>query len=70
MQTAECDLLRDDGEALAAALEGAGVPCALRRYDGQIHGFFHMGHLMPRGRDALLDAAEALRAALDAPPAR
>jgi len=71
--TAEFDPLRDQGEAYAARLKAAGVNAQLRRYDGQIHGFFHMGGVMNRGMQAVDDAAAALRAALgsaQAAPAR
>jgi acetyl esterase/lipase len=62
--TAEFDPLRDEGEAYAAHLTAAGVPCTVTRYDGVIHGFFQMGDLIPEGSQALDQAAEALKRAL------
>ena len=61
--TAEFDPLRDEGEAYAARLREAGVPVTHTRYDGQIHGFFAMAALIPRGRDAIAEAGAKLRAA-------
>jgi acetyl esterase len=63
--SAEFDPLRDEGEAYAARLREAGVPVSLTRYDGMVHGFFSMAAILPRGRDAILEAAAKLRAALD-----
>src|SRR5262249_47816893 len=62
--TAEFDPLRDEGEAYAARVREADVPVTLTRYDGMIHGFFTMGPLLAQGRDAVAEAAAALRAAL------
>jgi acetyl esterase len=62
--TAQYDPLRDEGEAYAAKLGAAGVDANVSRYDSVIHGFFSMGDLVPEGKAAIDEAAEALRAAL------
>jgi acetyl esterase len=63
--TAEFDPLRDEGEAYARRLLGAGVPATLTRYDGMFHGFFGMTARIDRARDAVEDAARALRLAFE-----
>jgi acetyl esterase len=61
--TAECDPLRDEGEAYAYALRRAGVPVELKRWQGQIHGFMLMPDLFDAAEQALDEAARALRRA-------
>ena len=62
--TAECDPLRDQGEAYARKLQAAGVPVELKRYDGMIHPFFQFGGIIDTARVAMADAASAVRRAL------
>jgi acetyl esterase len=62
--TAECDPLRDQGEAFVQRLNDAGVKATGKRYDGMIHVFFSLGGIVDGGRQAVADAAAALKAAL------
>ena len=59
--TAEYDPLRDEGEAYAKRLREAGVAATATRYDGMIHGFFNMGAVVDKGRQAVDEASAALR---------
>ena len=61
--TAEFDPLRDEGEAYGAALESAGVPTTVTRYDGVIHGFFGMHGMIDEADTAQREVAAALQAA-------
>ena len=61
--TAECDPLRDQGEAYARKLEQAGVPVTLKRYEGMFHPFFSLAGIIDGGRLAIADAAAALKEA-------
>ncbi|GAA3261720.1 alpha/beta hydrolase [Nonomuraea helvata] len=59
--TAECDVLRDEGERYALLLTDAGVPAELRRFDGAVHGFFGVPGLFDQALEAREYVAERLR---------
>lgn len=59
--TAECDTLRDEGEAYARRLADAGVPVACTRYGGMIHPFFSLFGTLAQGRGAIEQLAAAVR---------
>ncbi|HTA68389.1 MAG TPA: alpha/beta hydrolase [Bryobacteraceae bacterium] len=61
--TAECDPIRDEGEAYGLRLEDARVPVDVQRYDGMPHGFFSFGAALDSGRRAFADATSRLRSA-------
>lgn len=62
--TAGFDPLRDEGQAYAAALNNAGVPCEHVCFEDMIHGFCIMPKLVPRAYDALDAVSRELNAAL------
>jgi acetyl esterase len=64
--TAECDPIRDQGETYARRLQEAGVPVTMKRYAGAIHVFFNLGGVIDSGKEAVADAAAALRKAFSA----
>jgi acetyl esterase len=61
--TAEFDPLRDEGAAYAERLKDAGVPVALRCFDGQIHGFYGLGSITEGANEAVALSIDALNAA-------
>ncbi len=62
--TAGFDPLRDEGNAFADRLREAGVPVVKRQHDDLIHGFVSFINLGTRFREAVSEAAGALRTGL------
>lgn len=67
IQTAENDVLRDEGEAFARKLDEAGVPVTLTRYGGLIHDYGLLNPLaeIPAVKTALLQVAAVIRKTLE-----
>jgi acetyl esterase len=63
VQTAQYDVLRDEGEAYSARLHRAGVSVRCIRYQGMIHGFLVHAAAIDVARQALDDTAAALKKA-------
>lgn len=57
------DPLRDEGVAYAERLKAAGVPVEFTNYEGMVHGFFSLSGAIDAGRQAIAQAAAALRRA-------
>jgi acetyl esterase len=56
--------MRDEGEAYADRLRGAGVAVTGRRYLGMIHGFASMPYVTAVANRALADLGADLKTAL------
>ena len=69
LTTAAFDPLRDEGEAYADALRAAGVPVAMRRATGLVHGYANMTGIHRASRDESIAVAGAFGAMLDTLPA-
>ena len=66
IQTAELDVLRDEGEAFGRQLDAAGVPVTVTRYTGLIHDYGLLNPLSeePAVKTALRQAGALLRQSL------
>jgi acetyl esterase/lipase len=66
VQTAQNDILRDEGEAYARKLDEAGVKVTATRYNGMIHdwGLLNPLSAIPGTKSALLQAASEIKKAL------
>jgi acetyl esterase len=62
--TAGFDPLRDEAEEFALRLQEAGVRVALRRHPDLVHTFANLTAICPSARQAMLEAAGALRMGL------
>ena len=58
------DVLCDEGQAYADALEKAGVPVERAHFPGMIHGFITMGRFVQAANTAIAGCAAALKRAL------
>jgi acetyl esterase/lipase len=67
IQTAECDVLRDEGQAYGRKLDAAGVDVTVTQYNGMIHDFGLLNALseIPGTRSAMLQASSELKKHLE-----
>lgn len=64
LATAGFDPLRDEGEQFAERASAAGVPVALRRHPGLVHGFANLTAVSRSARAAMHEVAGAIRMGL------
>jgi acetyl esterase len=63
--TAECDPMRDNGEAYAKRLAEAGVDVQAERFDGMIHMFYLLAGILPKGDQAVAMVCSTLKDMFD-----
>jgi len=63
VQLAELDVLRSEGEGLAAKLRAAGVTVELEIFPGVLHGFMRAMATVGKARDAVEKAGAFMRRA-------
>ena len=63
------DPLLDDSVAMHALMGEAGVESTLAIYDGVLHGFLHYSRMLDRSKEAIDDAAQAIREVFAVSPA-
>jgi acetyl esterase/lipase len=70
IQTAENDVLRDEGEAYGRKLDEAGVPVTITRYGGLIHDYGLLNPIagVPAIKVAIFQAAASIRKVLQVQP--
>jgi acetyl esterase len=59
--TAGCDILRDEGEALARQMVGQGVPAETLRMPGMLHGFIRFGAVIEDAHRAVAAISDSMR---------
>lgn len=62
IMTAECDPLRDEGEAYAKKLEKAGNKVVLKRFQGVPHPFMHMDGALDQAKEFIADTIKYIKA--------
>jgi acetyl esterase len=65
VMTAEYDPLRDEGEYYGQALQAAGVPTEIARWDGMNHGFFFFVGIVGKSGEAMAQSCAWLRATFE-----
>jgi len=61
IMTAECDPLRDEGEAYAKKLEEAGNKVVVKRFKGVPHPFMHMDEALDQAREFIQDTIKYVK---------
>ena len=61
IMTADCDPMRDEGEAYAKKLEDAGNKVVLKRFNGVPHPFMHMDEALDQAKEFIQDTIKFVK---------